>query len=574
MNQKNIMKKKTTLQLLFAFILIGQFCFAQVDIVYKDLVWFDEFDNTGAVNSNNWFHQTQIPGGGSWFNNEVQHYTNRLSNSFVDAGNLNIVAIKENFTNQNVTKQYTSARLNSKFAFTYGRVDIRAKAPNGAGTWPALWLLGKNVDEDGGYFDSNFGTTGWPACGELDIMEHGIFPDKPKNYIGAAIHTPSSNGNTINKGGIQASDIEQNYHIYSMNWSPNQISFLLDNVVYYTYNPTVKNASTWPFDKEQYILLNIAMGGFAGTIPSNFVQTSMIIDYVRIYQNTAIDTQAPTNFTATVGQVTGSSVELVLNASDDSGNMVYTIDYGNGLQTIYGPAGVQKSVIIPNLSQNTNYTFTVTASDLSGKAAENNPIVLNAKTSLRLECTGNDTQALPGQSSFTTGYKYAFETIGTDVKITFELLDTNKVGVVAFLWKQSPFSEVQMATVSGNIFTSTISGQTIGSTISYGVKFAYAGGQSVTKYFQYVVGKSCSLGVETASKVKQSYFPNPVENILYLRLLDDQNEITLIDVLGKKQTEATVKSSHDLDMSAFKSGVYFLKVKNSFGTQNLKIIKK
>ena len=568
------MKKNTTLQLLFALILIGQFCFAQVDIVYKDLVWSDEFDDNGAVNSSNWFHQTQIPGGGSWFNNEVQHYTNRLSNSFVDAGNLNIIAKKESFTDQSVTKQYTSARLNSKFAFTYGRVDIRAKAPNDAGTWPALWLLGKNVDEDGGYFDSNFGTTGWPACGEIDIMEHGIFPDKPKNFIGSALHTPSSNGNTFNKGGFQASDIAQNYHIYSMNWSPNQISFLLDNVVYYTYNPTVKNASTWPFDKEQYILLNIAMGGFAGTIPSNFVQTSMIIDYVRIYQNTTIDTQAPTNFTATLGQVTGSSVELVLNASDDSGNMVYTIDYGNGLQTIYGPAGVQKSVIIPNLSQNTNYTFTVTASDLAGTPAPNNPIVLNAKTSLKLECTGNDTQALPGQGSFTTGYKYAFETIGTDVKITFELLDTNKLGVVAFLWKQSPFSEVQMATVSGNIFTSTISGQTIGSTISYGVKFAFAGGQSVTKYFQYVVGKSCSLGVETASKVKQSYFPNPVENILSLRLTDDQNEISITDVLGKKQLEATVKASHDLDVSALKSGIYFLKVKNSQGIENIKIIKK
>ncbi|KAB1154842.1 family 16 glycosylhydrolase [Flavobacterium luteum] len=569
------MKKNTTLQLLFAFILIGQFSFAQVDIVYKDLVWSDEFDNSGVVNSNNWFHQTQIPAGGSWFNNEVQHYTNRLDNSFVDNGNLNIIAKKESFTDgQFVTKQYTSARLNSKFAFTYGRVDIRAKAPNDSGTWPALWLLGKNVDEDGGFFDSNFGTTGWPACGELDIMEHGIFPDKPKNFIGSAIHTPSSNGNTVNKGGIQASDIAQNYHIYSMNWSPNQISFLLDDVVYYTYNPTVKNASTWPFDKDQYILLNIAMGGFAGTIPSNFVQASMEIDYIRIYQNTAIDTQAPTNFKATVGQVTGSSVELVLNADDDSGNMVYTIDYGNGLQTIYSPAGVQKSVIIPNLSQNTNYIFTVTASDLSGKPAENSPIVLNAKTSLKLECTGNDTQALPGQGSFTTGYKYAFETIGTDVKITFELLDTNKVGVVAFLWKESPFSEVQMTNVTGNIFTSTISGQTIGSNISYGVKFAFAGGQSVTKYFSYQVGKSCSLGVETASKLKQSFFPNPVENILYLRLLDDQNEITLTDVLGKKQTEATVKSSHDLDMSAFKSGIYFLKVKNSFGIQNLKIIKK
>jgi beta-glucanase (GH16 family) len=260
------MKISSSLKTVAFFFLISQYSISQVDVVYSNLVWSDEFDTNGAVNSTKWFHQTQIPAGGNWFNNEVQHYTNRLTNSFVDNGNLNIIAKKESFTDQGVIKQYTSARLNSKFAFKYGRVDIRAKAPNDSGTWPALWLLGKNVNENGGYFDSSFGTTDWPACGELDIMEHGIFTDKPKNYIGSAIHTPSSSGNTVNKGGIQASDIAQNYHIYSMNWSPNQISFLLDGVLYYTYNPSVKNASTWPFDKEQYLLLNIAMGGFAGTV--------------------------------------------------------------------------------------------------------------------------------------------------------------------------------------------------------------------------------------------------------------------------------------------------------------------
>ena len=134
----------------------------------------------------------------------------------------------------------------------------------------------------------------------------------PVNYIGSAIHTPSSSGNTVNKGGIQASDISQNYHIYSMNWSPNQITFLLDDVAYYTYNPSVKNANTWPFDKEQYLLFNVAMGGYAGNIPSNFTQTSMIIDYIRVYQNTVVDNEPPTNFTASVGEVTGSSVELFL----------------------------------------------------------------------------------------------------------------------------------------------------------------------------------------------------------------------------------------------------------------------
>ncbi|WP_310556117.1 family 16 glycosylhydrolase [Flavobacterium sp.] len=279
------MKKNTKLKLFLFFSLLCQICFAQVDVVYSTLVWSDEFNTNGAIDSNKWFHQTQLPAGGNWFNGEVQHYTNRVTNSFVDSDFLNIVSKKEVFTDQGNTKQFTSARLNSKFAFKYGRVDVRAKIPIEAGTWPAIWMLGKNINEDGGYFDAAFGTVGWPACGEIDIMEHGIFPSQSVNYIQSALHTPSSFGNTVNIGGIVASDVANNYHTYSLNWSPNRISFLLDDVIYYTYNPTVKNANNWPFDLEQYILLNIAMGGIAGSIATNFTQSSMLIDYVRVYQN-------------------------------------------------------------------------------------------------------------------------------------------------------------------------------------------------------------------------------------------------------------------------------------------------
>ena len=571
------MKKSTPLQMLFAFFLISQFCFAQVDVVYKDLVWSDEFNTNGAVNSTNWFQQTLLPGGTGWFNQEVQHYTNQLANSFVDAGALSIVAKKQSYTDQGVTKQYTSARLNSKFAFKYGRVDIRAKIPKEAGTWPALWMLGKNVNEDGAFFDASYGTTSWPACGEIDILEHGITRSQPDNYIQSAMHTPSSSGNTVNIGGVVVSNnIAENYHIYSMNWSPNQISFLLDGVVFYTYNPSNKNASTWPFDKEQYLLLNIAMGGVAGTIPSNFTQATMVIDYVRVYQNTTQDTQKPTNFTASVGTIAGSAVELLLNANDDSGNVTYNVTYGaNGTASTFSPSGVQKSLIINDLSPNTDYTFTVTASDLTGNTALNNPIVLKAKTTVILDCGGADTQAQQG--SFSLGYKYNFETIGTDVKITIELLDTDKLGLDVYLWKQNPFSEIPgaMTNVSGRIYTKTITEQTIGSTINYAVKFGYSnGGLAVTKSISYVVGSSCSLGVETTEELNQFYYPNPVENKLYLQLLDDQNQIILTDILGRELLQEVVKSSHNVDMSAFKSGIYFLKVKNSKGVQNMKIIKK
>jgi beta-glucanase (GH16 family) len=556
-NNKHLSKKNTFLKIYLILLLSCQFGFSQVDVVYNNLVWSDEFNTDGALDANKWFHQTQIPAGGSWFNNEVQHYTNRLENSFVANGNLNIIAKKEVFTDQNVTKQYTSARLNSKFAFTYGRVDIRAKVPNAQGTWPALWLLGKNVNEDGGFFDSNFGTTNWPACGELDIMEHGIFPNQPINYIGAAIHSPSSFGNTVNKGGIQANDINQNYHIYSMNWSPNQITFLLDGVAFYTYNPAVKNASTWPFNVDQYFLFNIAMGGFAGTIPANFTQASMVVDYVRVYQNTAVDNEAPTNFTASVGTVTGSSVQLLLNAFDNSGTISYTISYPGGTPiTFFNPSGVQNAVVIPNLASNTNYTFTVTATDLSGNAVANSPIVLNATTSVDPQCGGSDTQAQEG--SFTIGYNYNFQTIGTDVKITFQLLDP-KVGLVAFLRNQSPFTEAQMTNVSGQTFTRTITGQTLGATITYAVKFAFSGGLAVTRFFSYVVGSNCALEVASIQDVVDFSFLNPVNEYVNINSESKIDKVEIYNMVGTLVLESK-EDTNKVDIKNLSQGIYLIAV--------------
>jgi len=234
------------------------------------------------------------------------------------------------------------------------------------------------------------------------------------------------------------------------------------------------------------------------------------------------DILVPTGFTATVGAITSSSVEIVLNAVDASGTVLYNVSYGAVNKSTTSDSGVQKSFLMTALTPNTDYNFSVSVKDLVGNAAANNPILLSAKTtvSTNTECTGTASDAQQG--TFSVGYKYDFQTIGTDVKITFELLDTDKSGIVAFLWKQTPFGEQAMSNVSGKIYTKTITGQTMGSTISYAVKFAFAGGQAVTKYFSYVVGNTCTLGVETSSQLKQSFYPNPVKNKFYMQLLDDK----------------------------------------------------
>ena len=129
---------------------------------------------------------------------------------------------------------------------------------------------------------SNFETVGWPSSGELDIMEH---VGNNQNVVQSAIHTPSSSGNTVNVGSITVANVSSEFHVYSINWSPDEISFLVDDEIFYTYNPTIKNSQTWPFNADQFLIMNIAMGGnLGGAIDSAFSQSTMEIDYVRVYQ--------------------------------------------------------------------------------------------------------------------------------------------------------------------------------------------------------------------------------------------------------------------------------------------------
>lgn len=184
-------------------------------------------------------------------------------------GKLLITARNESYGGSN----YTSARIKTQglFSFQYGRVDICTKLPWGEGIWPANWMLGEN-----------FSIIGWPACGEIDIMEYrGSEP----NIIHGAIHTTSSSGGTINHGTTTVANPNDEFHIYSIEWDDSKISFMVDNIEYYVYEPEVYNADTWPFDAAFFIILNVAVGGsFGGTVNNSIFPQTMDIDYVRIYQ--------------------------------------------------------------------------------------------------------------------------------------------------------------------------------------------------------------------------------------------------------------------------------------------------
>ena len=243
------------------------------------LVWHDEFDYDGQLDQDKWHHQIIPPNNGSWWNNEVQHYTNNIKNSFVSDGTMKIVAIKENYTVDNSTKNYTSARLNSKFGFKYGRVDVRAKLPFKRGTWPAIWTLGTNINEVGNYFGDSEGSIGWPKCGEIDIMEQNGWN---KNELIGHFHYANPQGQYANYGNVTSiSNTSGQYHIYSLEWTDKIIRILVDNKEFVS----LTNDGNVPYDNRHYLLLNIAMGGnLGGDIDPSFSQDRMEVDYVRVFQ--------------------------------------------------------------------------------------------------------------------------------------------------------------------------------------------------------------------------------------------------------------------------------------------------
>ncbi|MDA0176328.1 MULTISPECIES: glycoside hydrolase family 16 protein [Mesoflavibacter] len=226
---------------------------------YNTLVWQEEFDVDGAPNPANWTYDL---GAGGWGNQEAQTYTNNAENAVVTNGNLVITAI-------NTGSGYTSARLKSEnlFEFTYGRVEVRAKLPTGGGTWPAIWMLGANYD-----------TVTWPACGEIDIMEH---VGNNQNTIHGTLHYPEAFGGNADGSATVVDNVSSEFHNYTVEWTPTAIKIVVDDTVFHTY----ANTASSPFNSDFFLILNVAMGGtFGGDIDPAFTQSSMEIDYVRVYQ--------------------------------------------------------------------------------------------------------------------------------------------------------------------------------------------------------------------------------------------------------------------------------------------------
>lgn len=233
-------------------------------------VWADEFDYEGSPDSKKWGYDI---GGNGWGNNELEYYTNNISNAKVSNGKLTITARKESMGG----KDYTSARMvtKGKGDFLYGRFEINAKIPGGLGTWPAIWMLPT---------DWEYG--GWPNSGEIDIMEHvGYDP----NVIHISAHTLAYyfKINTQKTSTRKIDNAITDFHKYRLDWTPYALRGYIDDQFIFEFVNEGKGYTVWPFDKKFHILLNLAIGGDWGGakgLDQSIFPVAMEVDYVRVYK--------------------------------------------------------------------------------------------------------------------------------------------------------------------------------------------------------------------------------------------------------------------------------------------------
>ena len=241
----------------------------EVQKIYE-LIWSDEFDGN-SIDMDNWTFELWDPGK---VNNEWQQYVENTDNYEVKDGFLHITATK---TGENEKGGYTSTRLSSqsKAEFQYGRIEFRGKMPQGVGTWPALWMLGSNIDE-----------VGWPLSGEIDVMEYvGFQPDTTHSNV----HTKYQAGVTDFHMMIPLETAEEDFHTYGLIWTSNSLEFYIDDRanITNTYSPKTKTIENWPFDQPFFMIMNLAVGGTWGGkkgVDETIWPQSMVVDYVRVYQ--------------------------------------------------------------------------------------------------------------------------------------------------------------------------------------------------------------------------------------------------------------------------------------------------
>lgn len=232
------------------------------------LKWSDEFDGD-QLNTADWTYEI---GNGcnegicGWGNNELEDYTDNESNSNVENGKLTITAREED-------GGYTSARIKTenKVELQYGRIDVRAKLPRGQGIWPAIWMLGTNIDQ-----------VGWPASGEIDIME--LVGHEPSIVHGTVHYDDGGYDSSSSMKGLSEGTYSDQFHVYTLVWEKDQISWYVDNQKFKTFSASAVNF--YPFNAPFFFIMNVAVGGNWPGPPDETTEfpQEMVVDYIRVFE--------------------------------------------------------------------------------------------------------------------------------------------------------------------------------------------------------------------------------------------------------------------------------------------------
>jgi beta-glucanase (GH16 family) len=348
--------------------LVPEDCYDLENIGDWQPVWCDEFNYTGLPDSTKWSYDV---GGGGWGNGEEQYYTNAdPDNVDVSDGTLKINLLKEGST-------YTSARMITKYKgdWLYGKIQVKAKLPEGSGTWPAIWMLPT---------DWRYG--GWPDSGEIDIMEHvGNEPTK----VHGTIHTAAYNHSLNTQIGYTktVNDAETAFHVYELEWEPGRMQVFVDGVSYGVfgfnplYNINTDNEDAWPFDQRFHLILNIAFGGSwgsAGGIDWNLEKATMEIDYVRVYQKdyAGLDQAAPSEVEDF--SVMKSSITSIKVYWDKAFDDIMVEKYEIYVDGVLDGSTTLNSYEVKDLDPGTMYLIDVVAVDFAGNRSQ--PVSLNLST--------------------------------------------------------------------------------------------------------------------------------------------------------------------------------------------------
>jgi beta-glucanase (GH16 family) len=247
------------------------------------LVWSDEF-NEASIDLTKWTFD--IGNGGSnpgWGNNELEYYTSNSANVYVANGFLHIHAQEQTTNSSEGTFYYTSARMKTEGLYwhTYGRIEWRASLPEGTGFWPALWMLGTNIN-----------SIGWPGCGEIDVVENN---GATTTFEQGSIHSSyDGGGNATQVYNFTGTNTVTGFHIYDLDWTTNSIIWSVDGVGYETqtvWDTSTDNSYPFPFNQPFFFLMNLAVGGQYLGYPTNAeinpnMPGEMVIDYMRVYNYT------------------------------------------------------------------------------------------------------------------------------------------------------------------------------------------------------------------------------------------------------------------------------------------------